>query len=196
MKTFSKILFLTILVTSILFSGCRKGEDDPFFSFRSRTTRLTGDWELTKASFKTEEYETKRISTSYEYSSGKLKVTVEDEAYGTLIGEQSYTENYSFDEDGTYSSLVTSGDDRYSTKGNWIWIRDNEDIDLEDEEAIVMTITTDYNGNIFSGRTNLPSAVWVFNRLSNDEIIVELDSKSVYQNGEYYSITGTFTYKQ
>lgn len=37
--------FLIISSLSVLF-GCRKGEDDPLISLRSRTNRLTGTWKL------------------------------------------------------------------------------------------------------------------------------------------------------
>jgi hypothetical protein len=35
-----------IVLVSVLFGlqGCKKGENDPFFSFRSRKARVTGDW--------------------------------------------------------------------------------------------------------------------------------------------------------
>jgi len=39
-------ILITIVVTQCLFNSCRKGEEDPFLSLRSRDKRLIGKWEL------------------------------------------------------------------------------------------------------------------------------------------------------
>src|SRR6478609_2381439 len=44
MKHIYAILIFTVVIFS--FSSCRKGEDDPLISFRSRTNRLEGEWKL------------------------------------------------------------------------------------------------------------------------------------------------------
>ena len=46
MKTKSFLAIALIFSSLLVFTGCRKGEDDPFLSFRSRTARLTGEWKL------------------------------------------------------------------------------------------------------------------------------------------------------
>ena len=45
MKKLALILGLFIVI-AFIYSGCRKGEDDPWLSFRSRTQRLVGKWKL------------------------------------------------------------------------------------------------------------------------------------------------------
>ncbi|MGQ9847082.1 MAG: hypothetical protein ACUVQP_06235 [Bacteroidales bacterium] len=37
-------ILLVALATIIVFDGCKRGVDDPFFSFKSRKARVTGDW--------------------------------------------------------------------------------------------------------------------------------------------------------
>lgn len=37
-------ILLVVLTTIIVFDGCKRGVDDPFFSFKSRKARVTGDW--------------------------------------------------------------------------------------------------------------------------------------------------------
>jgi hypothetical protein len=39
-------IFIVALITSFFISACRKGEDDPLLSLRTRKARLTGDWQL------------------------------------------------------------------------------------------------------------------------------------------------------
>ena len=43
--TFNLLLFIIIIVVFTM-SSCKKGEDDPFISFRSRKARITGEWNL------------------------------------------------------------------------------------------------------------------------------------------------------
>jgi len=45
-----RALFLLIIIT-LSFSACKKGEEDPFLSLKSRTGRLTGDWVLKSGSW-------------------------------------------------------------------------------------------------------------------------------------------------
>lgn len=37
-------ILLVALTTIIVLDGCKRGADDPFFSFKSRKARITGDW--------------------------------------------------------------------------------------------------------------------------------------------------------
>ncbi len=47
MKRNSILLLLMILVTGSTFVGCKKGAQDPFFSFRSRKARVAGSYNIT-----------------------------------------------------------------------------------------------------------------------------------------------------
>jgi len=47
MKNNKILLILFVSFTTIIaISSCKKGEDDPFFSFLSRKARVTGDWKI------------------------------------------------------------------------------------------------------------------------------------------------------
>lgn len=45
-KAKSLSILLVALTTIIVFDGCKRGVDDPFFSFKSRKARVTGDWTI------------------------------------------------------------------------------------------------------------------------------------------------------
>ncbi len=49
-------ILATLLLSVFIFSECRKGEEDPFISLRSRNNRLTGKWKLVEEKY---EYEYK-----------------------------------------------------------------------------------------------------------------------------------------
>ncbi len=42
----SVTVILMAIATLAVFDGCKRGDDDPFFSFRSRKDRVTGDWKI------------------------------------------------------------------------------------------------------------------------------------------------------
>jgi hypothetical protein len=46
MRTKLYIITITILLISCLFSACKKYDEGPVFSLKSKTTRLKGDWNL------------------------------------------------------------------------------------------------------------------------------------------------------
>ncbi len=49
-KNISVISFILLAASAIIFSGCKRGEDDPFLSLHSRDARLTQKWILTSMS--------------------------------------------------------------------------------------------------------------------------------------------------
>lgn len=46
MKRYVLKLVILLLFVSSIFSSCKKGEEDPFLSFRSRDARIVGSWQL------------------------------------------------------------------------------------------------------------------------------------------------------
>ena len=44
MKNKILLIIIVTMVSLLVLNGCKKGEDDPFFSFRSRDARLAGEW--------------------------------------------------------------------------------------------------------------------------------------------------------
>lgn len=43
-----KLLFVVAVIASLVFSSCKKYEEGPSLTLRSRTSRLTGEWKITK----------------------------------------------------------------------------------------------------------------------------------------------------
>ncbi|MGB0403335.1 MAG: hypothetical protein ACPGEG_04505 [Salibacteraceae bacterium] len=87
-----RLLFIVALVASVTFSGCKKGENDPFFSLKTRKGRLAGDWKVSFAEYTIND-------TSWTYDGTTLKETFE----GNLVSEIKITYDYSFNKSGDYS---------------------------------------------------------------------------------------------
>jgi hypothetical protein len=90
-------IFLYLLLVSLLFPTCKKGEDDPLFSIRTRTNRISGDWELNSAKWQFND-------TITEFESGNLIRKVKDIAIDTV----EYLYKMSFLKDGSYTINIES----------------------------------------------------------------------------------------
>jgi hypothetical protein len=116
-----KIVIACLVLLSIV--GCKKGEDDPFLSLRSRDKRIVHDWKLVEEEYK--EVDTNPIFNSYlhyKVSDGKYTRYQED-------GDVDYTYAYSFTlkikKDGNYELLriISDGEDedRIAMNSRWYW---------------------------------------------------------------------------
>jgi hypothetical protein len=69
----AQLITVMALVAVTTFTGCKKGEEDPFISLRSRTSRITGEWLVN--SFETTENSTNSSSTNNVTSTGSTTQT-------------------------------------------------------------------------------------------------------------------------
>ena len=57
-------LVMVLMTAAIILPGCKKGEDDPFFSFRSRNARIVGEWIINELNYTQNEFETISVSNN------------------------------------------------------------------------------------------------------------------------------------
>ena len=93
----SNLALLAMLAFGLLFS-CKKGENDPFISLRSRKARIVGEWKLQKG---------------FEKTTGTYpEAIVYGETTGTKTDDSgtrnfTYFKEYTFKKDGNYSYTYT-----------------------------------------------------------------------------------------
>lgn len=126
MKVLSKILLGSFVLVTL--AACKKGEDDPFLSFRSRDARITGEWEMTASEY-TEEEEfvsngetlSESFTSSYDGEEWTITATDVDGTDTTYSGgkEKVY---YTINKDNTYTFERTQGDTlKDSFTESWWW---------------------------------------------------------------------------
>jgi hypothetical protein len=99
MKTKNNFIYSILIAgiaTTTVFTGCKKGENDPFISLKSRTSRLAGEWKVSEGSGENVNNGTKTTWTQTETS----KTTVS----GSQSTTDQITAEYTFDKEGTYKS--------------------------------------------------------------------------------------------
>jgi hypothetical protein len=191
-----KKLFLVLLVAIIAiptFQSCKKGENDPTISLRSRKARLVGEWTLSEGSYT---YTEPGGSASYVFN-GSTKVTT---ISGFPSVSQIYTQKVTIEKDGSYK-IELNNDGNFSTEeGGWFFGDKNKELDLKNKEIVCFSGKKYTSGSDFTEYTGLwaisSPSVWKIDQLKNKEIIIILDGSEKDSSGDVYTETGTLTYTQ
>ncbi len=203
MKKTISFLTLSAIVIALVFTGCKKGENDPFLSLKSRTGRLAQEWKLSSEDYTTVS-KTGSVTTTehYTYDGSIETITTTYTLSGnssTSTATKTYSKETTFDKDGTYKETEINDGDATTTEGTWMWVKKNKDNGLKNQEAIVMFITkqTDSNGDTetYDGKSNIAlNGIVVFDKLASDEVIMKYDFTNTNSDGDTYSMTGTQTF--
>ncbi len=185
-------LAAVVVVSGASFTACKKGENDPGLSLKSRKGRLTGDWKVTKADMT----QTSGGSTS----STKIDGTTitQTSGGGSITGTCAYT--LTIDKEGTYefkqSETYGGITNNRTEKGRWSFLGKNKDGEIKNKEAIVL-METSYTSGTTSTTTSNPTSgvIWTIDQLKNKEMIVK--GKETYTSGSTTSTDEySFTFEQ
>lgn len=210
-----------VTIALVLFTeSCKKGDEDPAISLKSRTARLARKWNAKEFT-----------ETLLDKKSGSQDVTQFKD--GKLTGKptnsrrcgQSYSESITFNKDGTYEFKASregckhqwdqSGNLNWvpdgqitiiEEKGRWAWVGKNkpknadEKYWISNKEAILLYQTEcvtgcgdpyKWIGDITNG------IIWKLKKLSSDELKVSiytsLDDMSASNDDWEYTLEGTYT---
>jgi hypothetical protein len=108
----AKIYLIAALIalTSLTFQSCKKGEDDPVVSLKTRKDRFTNTWMLTKYEKNGANQDLSGATYTYDvFNSGTLTQTIE----GAVFGFPTKTVN-----DGSWEFINDEEDVRITIEGN------------------------------------------------------------------------------
>ena len=206
MKNKALKLGIILFVGIITFSGCtKKGEDDPFLSLRTRTARLTGEWNVVT-------YESSGSSTSATDikkidGSSYTRTNVSNGTADTYIGAATHT--VTIEKDGTYeivfnSTITANGRtyiDNYKEKGVWYWAEGNKELKTKSKELVVFQTTevTSFNGydntvSYYEGPA-CPLSYMQITQLKNKKMVIEMEGKRTNDVVTTYEISATYEKK-
>lgn len=106
----NKILLLFIGLSLVL-GACRKGEDDPFFSLKTRDARLKGEWKLVEKNF--------HNSDGNEDSFDGTTYTVKQN--GVIIDQYPYQRTIKIEKGGTMKIETIADGVTYNSSNYWGW---------------------------------------------------------------------------
>jgi hypothetical protein len=180
------IYLMAFLFISLGMNSCKKGENDPFLSLKSRTSRMVGEWEVTKMSTTQSGIWTGVAYTNTTTIEGGSSTTTFS-AGGTSTQSTATVSNFNFSilKDGTYSNSLTyddgSGAVTEADSGSWMFIGKNKNGELKNKEGIIFT--TSSSSSTSSGSTSTDT----FTGFNNGSILLidQLKSKEIIIKGEY-----------
>jgi hypothetical protein len=171
MKNISKSLLAVAVIASAFVASCKKGEEDPTISLRSRKSRVAGEWKVASSevtttnsgtsgnqpytSTNTEKFDGTNYSASNSWTQGST--TSSSTTTGTIA-----TNTYTFEKDGTWKSsqdytttetetdvwgdkTVTTTHYVYTTSGVWNFLGKIQDDTKNKEEMSVSTLSRNNN---------------------------------------------------
>lgn len=198
-----KNLIYTCCVAIVLAGlfGCKKGEDDPFLSLKSRKSRLTGEWKVSQMTSKEAEQNTFFLTSSGTNSTydGTTLTTTEEHGGVSETYSSNFSQEFTFEKDGTYKMVITETEDGESytetTEGNWIFLGKNKNADLKNKEAISLSQTKfstsdgefESSGGSFQNYNTL-----IISQLKNKELVFSFDEEQTI-NTTHWTREGTMT---
>ncbi len=141
MKNKKLILVISFL---IIFTACKKGDEDPFFSVYSREKRLSGEWKV-DSYYYTYEESSNNVTFFKHIKSCTQENFVENyvqDGY-TYDYQGSYSRNYIIDKKGTYqiseTMIYSEPFDTIITQteeGKWYFVNKNKSSDFKNKEIV------------------------------------------------------------
>lgn len=169
--------------------GCKKGEEDPFMSLRSRKARLTGEWNVTSQEEKY--YENGVLLGSQTLSNGIMTDSDGD--------SRAYSSTVTFEKDNTYEMVTVDDGDTDTDKGNWAFLGKSKEADVKKKEYLYLDNTSYSTTGYSSTYSNFQSGngmSYQLVKLSNKEIIMHYDvSTSDGTNSDKFEMHITLTKK-
>jgi hypothetical protein len=158
---------LTIALVMVL-TSCGKYEDGPFFSIRTKNSRLTGEWELSEYQSTT----TYGDGTSYTYNfNGSIMTETYSSSFGGGTSSYAHSETWEFDkkENSVNINIISDGSASNQTT-IWNW----------------------ENGASEKELLNIDGTIYRIARLTNKEMVLE----DINTSSSGYSSSTTYTFEK
>ncbi|SFT66364.1 hypothetical protein SAMN05216474_1633 [Lishizhenia tianjinensis] len=129
MKTVKSLVLLALIGASVV--ACKKGEDDPFLSLRTRDARISGEWKLESYSSKDIQILTYNLQADTIYYES-FDFDGDNEIYYYVDTASSDYESIEVDytmtieKDGSYTQTTDYLYGQSVTSGNWWWSNDGK----------------------------------------------------------------------
>ncbi len=186
-----KQFILIVIIMGFALPSCKKGENDPFLSLRSRKARITGEWKLSSG------------TTNY-ILNDTTKTTIYNGTTATSpTGTFPYTEKWTINKNGTLTLSIHNSGDVFTMEANWCFGDKVKEMDLKNKESIIIWATskkwvyyggTTTDNETYSG-TSCPMYSLTIDKLKNKEMDILIDGASTWLTNSN-SETGIFHYTQ
>lgn len=195
-RKFAIIVFCLTFVLAFLFSSCKKGEQDPGLSLRSRKARITERWSMVKGSvgLTSQEPNQAPYNANFEFNGGDGFLT---QSSTLVIYTMPYVLNIEFKKDGKFSVTENFNGKTMTCSGKWNF--SGRVGDTKNKEEVFIQLETISSGDTQDHLFNHygTELSYTIDRLSKDEIIIHASTK-YYMNsaGQKGFIESQYTFKK
>lgn len=168
-------LVIAFGLASIALLSCKKGENDPFISTMSRTTRLAGNWELVEMEY----YGTVGLSSGYardyQFDGSNMKATWQETGQGDTTATYPYSLHLTINRQGTFKSIERDPYFTWEYHEKWSWLNGRKKklyLELADWQLIPFNIIgIDYRRKVYE-----------VDRLTEDELVLIWKARNTQYN--------------
>ncbi|MFH2142767.1 MAG: hypothetical protein ABIJ97_10110 [Bacteroidota bacterium] len=189
MKRTLKFVILVVLAIPFIVTSCKKGENDPFISLKSRNARLVGEWKISESTVSNTSNYTYDGSTYTQTTSTVGSENVNDISYTST---ETVTETFTVGSNSTTTITTTTGTGTIST--NKITFEKDGVFKMEEIKTINFKETVEGQSGIseWSESTNsLMNGIWYW-AAENKTIETKNKEVIVFQiTSSFYSYTKT-----
>ncbi len=180
MKTsLSFFLLIALIGTSgiVSLNGCKKGDEDPFISLRSRKARMAGEWKLSSGK-SVEKYTDIQNSVTYTTST-EYNGSTATETF--TMGSMTSTDTYSFTvqlnikKDGTFTMVETDDGVVTNISGTWDFSMGTGKNLKKKEQLLLYYNNASNNTYNYTSTGYIQPMVYNIRRLANKELILDFD---------------------
>jgi hypothetical protein len=203
MKSILSLSFWVMVLVLLPLTACKKGDNDPFLSLRSRKNRVCGKWKLSKGKLMTSV-----TDNNVQTSSSRTAVYEEFQVtYTQMPGNTTWKNNRSeiltFDEDGSFTQTIIetpvgSLSNQTQVEGRWAFYGRNDKEELKNQEALSISVTsntqtTGSTSTYYTDEAPITASIWRLEELRKDKMVVKYKN-TVKDSGVFYVTEGDFTY--
>lgn len=208
-----KVLFsiAAVAIVATSFTSCKKGENDPGISLKSRKGRLKGEWALSAKEVVHTENHSGTITTITTTATATTMTVVTASGSLSSTDEYDYTEKWTVEKDGSFtqemvSTLKSSGGTAVPTpvaitttnKGSWAFLGKSKAAEQKKKESLVAYVSE----TVITGSGTTQTDKWtgwtdgtvmVIDQLKSKELIIKWDDSETDDHGSHAN-AGTATY--
>ena len=195
MKQPKTLVLLMLLGSSLFITNCKKGEDDPFLSLRTRKARVAGEWTMKSG--------TDKISAVDGASGASFtnNITYTETSYNETSsfpgggGSGTHKLTIEFEKDGGFIYTETMDGSTFIAKGTWNFTDGIGDNKRKEQLVLHVTSYSDPDGSgTFAG--NYTDLTYNIKELRNKKMVLISTDKSSYSDGNYNSYETDYTFEQ
>lgn len=183
---------IAIVGILLAMASCKKGEEDPAVTFRTRKARLAGEWRLKsgRAAATTGIY-----NETYTFGNSKMTINVTSPNY-PVVYTGAYLLNLTISKDGTFTMNEVFAARQLKAEGTWNF---NSGVgEAKKKQKAIFFISKVINGHTSGGIFNRRSTNFVYDlvELRNKELMIHSASKVYSEGGEYIDFMSEYTFIQ